>query len=143
MLRRAGDAVKPDVIIAIISVITFLMAAAGIFGSWRASRNSGALNMYRENAKAWEERSRVQETEISDLKHQVETLTTQMHQKDEQNAELNGRVQVLQDTLTGKAAWEVLVTKIEDTQAQIGQLRTLTEANQKHLLALVSAGGTR
>jgi hypothetical protein len=113
-----------DVVIALVTVVSFLMAAAGVIGSWRASKNTGALSLYRETAQAWEGKSKVQDTEIADLKDHVAQLTEQMHEKDSQLAEQAGRMQVLQDTLTGRAAWEVLEHKIGESLQLVGDMRT-------------------
>lgn len=119
-----------DVIIAIVAVVSFLMAAAGVLGSWRASRNTGALNQYRETAKAWEGRSRAQDQQLADLNAHLAGLETEMHHKDAQLAEQAGRIQVLQDTLTGKASWDILERRIGEALELAGLMRT--EVRQMH-----------
>ena len=121
---------RTDVIIAIVAVVSFLMAVAGVAGSWRASKNTGALSQYRETAKAWEGRSRVQDQQIADLNSHVAGLETEMHHKDAQLAEQKGRIQVLQDTLTGKASWDILERRISEALELAGLMRT--EVRQMH-----------
>lgn len=129
-----------DVIVAIVGVISFLMGLAGVTATWRASKNTGALNQYRETAKAWEGRSRAQDAQIHDLDAHVDRLEDQMHQKDQQIAEQAGRIQVLQDTLTGKASWDILERRIGEALKLTGDVRTEVRAmhqNQNEILTLL------
>lgn len=132
-------------IVAVLAVLSFLFACAGIIGSWRVSRNTTALTQYRETAKAWEGRSTAQEAEIGDLKKDIATLTGQMRVKDQQNAELDGKVQVLQDTLTGKASWDILERKIgealqlaADSRTEAREMHERTMQNQEKILGLLT-----
>lgn len=99
-------------LVAFFAVASFVFAIVGILGQWRVTKNTAALSQYRDIAKAWEDKARVQEAEITDL--QIDK-----HHKDQVIAELQGKVNVLQDALTGKAAWDVLEHKISEA-LQIG-----------------------
>lgn len=109
--------------LAILTFISFAFAVVGIAGSWRASRSGSALTQYRETARAWEGKSRAQDALIADLQADAAT-------KDRRIAELDGKVTVLQDALTGRAAWEILETKISEALQLIGETRT--EVKQVH-----------
>ena len=104
-------------LVAFFAVASFIFAIVGILGQWRVSRNTAALTQYRDIAKAWEDKARVQESEISDLQ-------TDKHHKDQIIAELQGKVTVLQDALTGKAAWDVLEVRIAEALTIAGETRT-------------------
>lgn len=109
--------------LAILTFISFTFAVVGVAGSWRASRSGSALTQYRETARAWEGKSRAQDAQIADLQ-------TDAAAKDRRIAELEGKVTVLQDALTGRAAWEILETKIGEALQLIGETRT--EVKQVH-----------
>lgn len=114
-------------LVAFLSVASFIFAIVGVVGQWRVSKNTAALTQYRDIAKAWEEKARVQEVEIADL--QVDK-----HRKDQVIAELQGKVTVLQDTLTGKASWDVLEGRISEALHMAGETRT--ELRRVHELLL-------
>lgn len=110
------------VVLAVLAVFSFLFGLAGILGSWRVSRNTAALTQYRETALAWEAKAKVLDVEITDLK-------TADHLKEQRIGELVGKVSVLQDTLTGKMAWEVLERKL----AEALELAASTRAEVRRL----------
>lgn len=112
-------------LVTFLAIASFIFAVVGILGQWRVSRNTAALSQYRDIAKAWEDKARVQEAEISDLQDDA-------RRKDSVIAELTGKVNVLQDSLTGKAAWDVLEARIgealtiaAETRAEIRQVHQL------------------
>jgi len=110
-------------VVAVAAVVGSLMAAAAILGQWRVSRNTTATTQYREIAQGWEDKARLQADEIADLQ-------ADKHRKDREIAELKGKVQVLQDALTGKASWEILESRIGEALAIAGEMRT--ELRQVH-----------
>jgi predicted nucleic acid-binding Zn-ribbon protein len=136
--------VKTDVIVATVAVLGFIMAVAGVIGSWRAAKNTGALNLYRETAQAWEGKARAQDSEMDDLREQVGRLETHVREKDQQLAEQAGRIQVLQDTLTGKASWDILEGKIgealslaAETRSEVRQMREAISQGQDKIIAAI------
>jgi hypothetical protein len=108
---------------AIIGAATFIFAVVGVAGTWRGARSTSALNQYRDTAQAWESKSHAQAMQISDLQADAAA-------KDRRIAEMEGKVTVLQEALTGRAAWEILETKIAEAVALIADART--EIRQVH-----------
>jgi hypothetical protein len=99
--------VNSGILLTVLAAFSFLFGVAGVVGSWRVARNSTIVTQYRETALAWEAKAKVQDVEIADLKA-AGTANVQ------RIAELNGKVSVLQDTLTGKMAWDVLERKLAE-----------------------------
>ena len=112
-------------LVTFLAIASFVFAVVGIIGQWRVSKNTAALSQYRDIAKAWEDKARVQETEIADLQDDA-------RRKDAVIAELTGKVTVLQDSLTGKAAWDVLESRIAEAMLIAGETRA--EIRQVHQL---------
>jgi TolA-binding protein len=108
---------------AILAVITFIFAVVGVAGTWRGAKSTSALSQYRDTATAWEAKSHVQAVQISDLQADATA-------KDRRIAELEGKVTVLQEALTGRAAWEILEVKI--AEALVIMAETRTEVRQVH-----------
>jgi predicted RNase H-like nuclease (RuvC/YqgF family) len=121
-------------VVAVFAVIGFLFAGVAVFGQWKVSKNTTALTQYRETAQAWEGKARAQETEITDLRHEVAELQVQMTEKGKENAELTGRVSVLQDALTGKASWDILESRIGEALSIAGETRTEVRAIHEMLI---------
>jgi hypothetical protein len=121
-------------IVAVFAVIGFVFAGVAVFGQWKVSKNTTALTQYRETAQAWEGKARAQETEITDLRHEVGELQLQMAEKGKENAELTGRVSVLQDALTGKASWDILESRISEALSIAGETRTEVRAIHEMLI---------
>lgn len=108
-------------VLEIVAVITLLItAAAGVGGSWRLSRNTQSVNIYRENAQAWQQKAELQDGEIRDLQASGQV-------KDAQIAELKARVSVLENMVTGKSLIEELTmqtaTRGAEVLAQLGEIR--------------------
>jgi hypothetical protein len=106
---------------AILAFATFVFAIVGVAGTWRAARSTSALNQYRDTAQAWEAKASAQAMQIKDLE-------TDAAKKDRQIAELEGKVMVLQDSLTGRVAWEILEAKITEALQLMGETRTEVKA---------------
>lgn len=101
---------------ALLAFVTFVFAVVGVAGTWRASKSAAALNSYRDAAQAWETKADAQAMQIHDLEAGSAA-------KDRRIAELEGKVAVLSDTLTGKAAWEILEGKISEALVLIAETR--------------------
>ena len=121
----------------IVAVFAFLFGVAGVIGSWRTSRNTGALTKYREAAAAWETYAKARDAEIAELREQSDRRITELEAraqaKDAQIAELQGKVSVLQEALTGRVSWEILEQKIGETLALTGENRTEIRAMHDEL----------
>jgi uncharacterized protein HemX len=126
----------------LVAVLAFLFGIAGMVGSWRTSRNTGAITRYRESAQAWESYAKARDAEIADLRAESNTRIGELEAgakaKDTQIAELQGKVAVLQEALTGRVSWEILEAKIGEALALIGEGRT--EMRQMHEEIRVLAG---
>jgi hypothetical protein len=96
-----------DIFIAAVGV---LLTAATVWGAFRVSRNTTATALYRGTAEAWEARAGIQATEIRETREQAERdrveFTRRLAGKDAQIADLNARVQLLTDMVTGKSVLE-------------------------------------
>lgn len=123
--------IDTSVVVAVLAVLSFIFAVVGVLGQWKVSRNTTALTQYRDIAKAWEDKARVQESEISDL-------MDDKHRKDAMIAELQGKVTVLQDSLTGRASWEILENKIGEAL----QIAAATRAEIRQVHQLLTKGPT-
>lgn len=67
------------VVLAVLPVVSLLIVAAGtVGGSFRISRSSRTLAIYRDAAQAWETRAGVLESENDDLKEQVRELRAEL-----------------------------------------------------------------
>lgn len=117
--------IDPTTFTAVLAFVTFIFAVVGVGGTWRASRSTSALNQYRETARAWEAKATAQSMQLKDLE-------TGSAEKDQRIAELEGKVAVLQDSLTGRVAWEILEAKIAEALALMSDTRT--EVRQVHQL---------
>lgn len=114
---------------AVVAIMGFLVTGAVVFGSWRVSRNTTATQQYRDTALAWEGKARAQDAEISDLKQALAA-------KDSQIADLSARVAVLQDTVTGKSALEILEARSAEMLQMSAEVRTVVRANTEILADL-------
>lgn len=106
-----------------IGLVAVLLTAAGIIGTWlalRVSRNTQVVTNYKAAADAWQARAVAQGDEIKGLQ---ESLEETRHQ----NTELQAKVNVLQDLVTGRHAVDELSDKMdmgfERIAIQIRQLR--------------------
>jgi TolA-binding protein len=115
--------IDPTTFAAVLAFVTFIFAVVGVAGTWRAARSTSALNQYRETARAWEGKATAQAMQLKDLE-------TGSAQKDQRIAELEGKVAVLQDALTGRVAWDILEAKITEALQLMGETRT--EVKQVH-----------
>jgi hypothetical protein len=86
---------------AVVAVVGLMLTIVALIATWRTSRRSVSTQVYREAAAAWETKSKAQDVENADLR-------VKLAARDEQVASLNGRVGVLQDTVTGARAWDTL-----------------------------------
>lgn len=94
-------------ILTAVAVVGLLITAATVWGSFRVSRNTQATTLYRETASAWEAKSTAQDDEIASLKRALVT-------KDTQIAELNARVSLLTDMVTGKSVLEEVRQRFDE-----------------------------
>lgn len=102
-------------IITIVAVIGLLITAATVVGgSFRVSRNTATVTRYKEAADSWQakavaqdEKIEAQEERITVLQHEIAAkdaaFTAEMSAKDTLISQLQGRLSVLQEVVTGKA----------------------------------------
>jgi N-methylhydantoinase B/oxoprolinase/acetone carboxylase alpha subunit len=130
-------------ILTIAALVTLLITAAGaIGGSWRLSRNTQSVNIYRENAKAWQDKAELQEAEISELR-----LSSNV--KDEQITDLRARISTLEDMVTGRSLLEQMAADSRTRYGELlnvvagmrSELRTEHESTRKLLTRIPSEGG--
>lgn len=104
-------------LVTIIAIISLLAVAATVVGgSYRNSRATQVLTLYRESAQAWEQKATLQQGEI-------EELQADSSRKDKQIADLQGRLTVLQDLVTGKTALEQLLPELHQVREDVAQAR--------------------
>lgn len=115
-------------VVTFLAIASFVFAIVGILGQYRVSRNTAALAQYRDIAKAWEDKARVQEAEIADLQNDA-------RRKESVIAELTGKVNVLQDTLTGKASWDILEARISEALVIVAETRAEVSDIHETILA--------
>ena len=102
--------------LAILTFFSFVFAIVGTIGTWRATRSAASYRAMRDTADAWEHKADAQAMQIKDLE-------ADGVKKDQRIAELEGKVQILSDTLTGKAAWDILENKISEALVLIAETR--------------------
>lgn len=141
------------IVSAIVAVVGLALTMVALFASWRVSKRSVSTQLYRDTAAAWEAKSKSQDQENADLRIQLAA-------RDQMVSELQGRVSVLQDTMTGARSWDTLERRtaemlnlagearsetrlIHDTvQASLGELRNLSENCSRVLTAVRARFGT-
>lgn len=123
-----------DIILAAVAVIGLFVGTANVLGTFRFSRNTNLITLYRETAEAWEARSKAQDAEISELQTRETT-------KDAQIAGLNGRVTVLQDMVTGKTMLEEQGRKIDENTAKVLDLLRGVSTEVHAIREAVAANG--
>jgi uncharacterized protein YlxW (UPF0749 family) len=121
--------VSSGLITAIVAIVGLAITVAAVFGSFRVARNTQTTSLYRETALAWEAKARAQEAEI----HELQERDTE---KDKRIATLQARVEVLQDTVTGRAALESLQTMVAHTHAQLEDLGQVLAAVREDVRGL-------
>jgi uncharacterized coiled-coil protein SlyX len=101
---------------AVVAVAGLALTIVALFASWRVSKNAVSGQVYRDTALAWEAKSTQQSQEITDL-------NAKLAQRDQQLAELRGKVDFMQDALTGRKSWEVLEARMAEVLGQLGDIR--------------------
>lgn len=97
-----------------LAILTFLgTGVVYIVGAFRSTRNTNTLVTLKNSLDAYERQDKVRQGEIADLQKQVT-------EKDEQIKELQGKVSVLQDVVTGRQLIEQLQARTEEL-AQINR----------------------
>lgn len=104
----------------ILAILGFAITAAGLIGvSFRVGKNGQTVSNYREAASAWETKARAQAEEITTLQEQLADAKHRL-------GELEARLQLLQDMVTGRAA-------VADLAAQVQkQFADLAMQTQRH-----------
>jgi hypothetical protein len=112
----AAGGISPTVIGVIIAALGLLFTAAGIAGgSWRISRNTQTVALYKDTAEAWEAKSKSQDARIAELEEAE-------HRKDREISELRGQVATLQDLVTGRSALQDMDERLAAGIAQSAKI---------------------
>lgn len=110
-------------IITIVAVIGLLITAATVVGgSFRVSRNTATVTRYKEAADSWQAKAVAQDEKIEAQEERINHLTSEIAEKDAvftaelaskdtQISRLQGRLSVLQEVVTGKAALEEIAQR--------------------------------
>lgn len=116
------------VISAFVAVVGTAVTIVALFASWRVSKRSVSVQLYRDTASAWEAKSKAQDQENADLRRMLAS-------RDEKIADLTGRVAVLQDTVTGARAWDTLERRTAEMLALAADTRSETRQIHKAVRA--------
>lgn len=121
---------------AVVAVAGLALTFVALFASWRVSKRGVSVQVYRDTAQAWENRSKSQDTQIADMASKLAARETVI-------AELQGQVGVLRDAVTGRASWETLERRTAEMLALAGEIRTETRSTAAQVRALAEqiAGG--
>jgi hypothetical protein len=108
---------------AIVAVVGLLLTGVALAASYRVSKRSVSTQVYRDTAAAWEAKSKAQDIENQDLRAKLTA-------RDSMVAELQGRVSVLQETVTGARAWDTLERRTAEMLSLAAETRS--ETRQLH-----------
>jgi myo-inositol-1-phosphate synthase len=108
---------------AVVAVVGLLLTGVALVASYRVSKRSVSTQVYRDTAAAWEAKSKAQDIENQDLRAKLTA-------RDSLVAELQGRVSVLQETVTGARAWDTLERRTAEMLALAAETRS--ETRQLH-----------
>jgi chromosome segregation ATPase len=135
-------------IISLVAVIGLMITAAAVVGgSFRVSRNTATVTRYKEAADSWQAKAIAQEQHIAELRTEVTSLQADNGAKDAKISELQGRINVLQEVVTGKGALEELARehnefisqwqrRTDEVTKEIGDIRGEARAIHERLDAI-------
>lgn len=113
-------------ILTAVAVITLAITVAAVLGgSFRSGKNTAALTAYRETAIAYQTKAEAQEGKIHDLETQNASQAMTI-------AELQAKMALLQDLVTGKTAIDMLVARAGEMLDQMAATRS--EVREVHEL---------
>jgi cell division protein FtsB len=99
-----------EVLVSLVAVILTCAVSVGGWAALRVAKNTQTVTNYKEAASAWETKSKAQDAEIHELKEENAKLQQRV-------SDLNGKVSVLQDLVTGApllADFDAKVTAKQD-----------------------------
>lgn len=113
-----------EIVLAVVAVCTLALGAAAVAGQFRVSRNTGAVNAYRDSAQGWESLARTKDAEMTEMRVQIAALQAE-------NSALKGRMQAMENIVTGKsmieelsrdidAKYETLVARLDGISSSLG-----------------------
>ena len=143
----AGETLGTTVI-ALVALLTFLAAGAAVVAAyWRSGRNSATLTNLKDAVDAYEAKVKAQDLTIADLQHsrtaEVEELNGRLASKDREVTELQARVAVLQDMVTGKSAIDRLTQAVDQFTTRTDERGALILSEVQSMRAEVAAALTR
>jgi cell division protein FtsB len=114
-----------------------LITGSTIWASFRSTRNTQATALYRDTAAGWEAKSKLQDEQMTEMKadyaRQLDDLRASEADKDAKIADLNARVDVLQDMVTGRSLLEEHHRAFETQSAAI---LAIAEATRNEVRAM-------
>lgn len=94
-------------------VLGFVVAVAALAGTaWRVGKNTQTVNNYRESAQSWEARAKSYEEDLADVTAKNEDFQRQI-------SEMQGKIHILEEVASGRAAMEALTTQITETVKEL------------------------
>lgn len=103
-------------VLAIIGIVSFFLTAAGIVGmGFRVGSNTQAMANYRETAQSWKEKADAQESQITRLEESSAA-------KDQQIAQLQAKVEILERLVVGESTAKRLTDKIDHLQDDVSAI---------------------
>jgi hypothetical protein len=128
--------VNSGAVSAVVAVAGLAFVIVALFVQARVSRRGVSMQVYRDTAVAWETRSKAQDAQMADCHAQIADLREALAKRDSFIAELRGKVDVMQELLTGRASWEVLeerttelVTMLRSVRSEVRHLRRAAAAD--------------
>lgn len=108
---------------ALISVLGLLVLVGGSIGTVaaiRVGKNTQTVENYEKNAASWKELAEASDAKIEHLQEQNADLQHQNAEQAKLIADLQGKIAVLQDVVTGKTAVETMAQEMRHALTSIG-----------------------
>ena len=104
-------------ILVIVSTLLGLAVLVGGFAAFRIGKSNALVSGYKETADSWERQARATKSELEEANEKIRQLERSM-------AQLQGKVNVLEDLATGRTAIQELRKEVADnTQAIIKEIK--------------------
>jgi uncharacterized membrane protein len=98
----------------IVGILAFIIIAFTLAGTaLRVGKNTQTTNNYRDSALSWETKAKAQEGQIGDLENKLGDTQRELQ-------ELRGKVQILEEIASGRAAMEAMAGSISAMVSEFG-----------------------
>jgi chromosome segregation ATPase len=97
---------------ALVAIVVALATVAG--GTFRGARSATTLKNLKDAAESWETRANALESQTKAQNDEINSLKESESRKDKEIAELRGRINALQDMVTGRVEIELLVQEVQE-----------------------------